>query len=437
MRLLYSVLLYLLMPLVLLRLLWRGWAQRAYWRRIPERFGFVPRVPGGVGVWVHAVSVGESVAALPLIRRLLDENPQRRVLVTTTTPTGSERVRAALGERVLHTYAPYDLPGAVARFLRRMQPARVVVMETELWPNLFAALARRRVPIVIANARLSPRSFAGYRRVRGFAKATLAHCAAIAAQSEADAGRFRALGADPARVHVPGNLKFDLEMPEEMVRVGQALRQRWGAARPVWIAASTHEGEEEAALRAHRILLSRFPQAVLILVPRHPQRFDAVARAVEKSGLRGARRSAVTLPAPFRPGATPEQRPAAGGPALTEVQVLLGDSMGELPIYLGASDIAFVGGSLVEVGGHNVLEPAALGLPVLFGPHMFNFENARALLLEHGAAREVPEMLALEPALAALFQDASARAAMGRAGREVLRANRGALQRLVGLIENS
>ena len=421
MRQLYSVLLYLLMPIVLLRLFWRGLAQRDYWRRIPERFGFVPRAPDGVAVWVHAVSVGESLAALPLIRKLLEQHPGA-VLVTTTTPTGSERVRAALGERVLHTYAPYDLPGAVARFLGRVRPARVVVMETELWPNLFAALAQRGVPLVIANARLSPRSFAGYRRVRKFARATLAHCAAIAAQTEADAERFRAIGAEPARVRVLGNLKFDLEMPESLVRAGQALRQRWGAARPVWIAASTHEGEEDVVLRAHRILLKRFPDALLVLVPRHPQRFDGVARLVEKSALRSLRRSA--LP------------PAeAAAPPLGELQVLLGDSMGELPMYLGAADVAFIGGSLVEVGGHNVLEPAALGLPVLFGPHMFNFEQARALLLERGAARQVDDVLGLEPALAALLQDAAAREAMGRAGREVMRANRGALQRLLGLIE--
>lgn len=423
MRLLYSVLLYLLMPLVLLRLFWRGLAQRDYWRRIPERFGFVPRAPDGIAVWVHAVSVGESLAALPLIRKLLEQHPGR-VLVTTTTPTGSERVRAALGERVLHTYAPYDLPGAVARFVGRVQPARVVVMETELWPNLFAALAQRRVPLVIANARLSPRSFAGYRRVRNFARATLAHCAAIAAQTEADAERFRAIGAAPARVRVLGNLKFDLEMPESLVRAGQAWRQRWGAARPVWVAASTHEGEEDAVLRAHRILLKRFPGAVLVLVPRHPQRFDGVARLVEKSGLRSLRRSA--LPAA-----------EAAAPPLGDLQVLLGDSMGELPMYLGAADVAFIGGSLVEVGGHNVLEPASLGLPVLFGPHMFNFEQARALLLERGAARQVDDVLGLEPALAALLQDAPARAAMGQAGREVMRANRGALQRLLGLIETA
>jgi 3-deoxy-D-manno-octulosonic-acid transferase len=433
MRVLYTVLLYLATPLVLLRLAWRGFAQREYWRRVPERFGFAPRVPDGVAVWLHAVSVGESLAALPLVRKLLEEHPGS-VLVTTTTPTGSARVRAALGDRVHHCYVPWDLPGAVARFLDRVQPRRAVIMETELWPNLFRALARRRVPIVIANARLSPRSFAGYRRVRGFARATLADCAAIAAQSEADAARFRELGADPARVHVPGNLKFDLEMPEALLAAGKALRWRWGAKRPAWIAASTHEGEEDAALRAHRILLARFPDAMLVLVPRHPQRFEAVARLVEKSGLAFARRSALQLPDPFAPGPAPPLPPLAD---LAPLQVLLGDSMGELPLYLGAADVAFVGGSLVEVGGHNVLEPASAGLPVLFGPHMFNFEQARALLLERGAARQVDSLLALEPALAALFADPAARDAMGRAGREVLQANRGALQRLLNLIANA
>jgi 3-deoxy-D-manno-octulosonic-acid transferase len=433
MRFLYSLLLYVATPFVLLRLLWRGVAQRGYWRRIPERFGYVRALPDGVAVWVHAVSVGEALAALPLIRRLLDEHP-RSVLVTTTTPTGSERVLAALGDQVHHSYAPYDLPGAVARFLRRTGPRRVIVMETELWPNLFRALARRRSPIVIANARLSPRSFAGYSRVRGFARATLADCAAIAAQTPADADRFLALGAEPRRVHVLGNLKFDLEMPEVQLQSGHQLRRRWGTERPVWIAISTHEGEEDAALRAHQILLKRYPDAVLILVPRHPQRFDAVARLIEKFGLPYARRSAVPLASTF---ATEATEPLAAPVDLGPMRVLLGDSMGELPLYLGAADVAFVGGSLVEVGGHNILEPASVGMPVLFGPYMFNFEQARALLLEHRAARQIDGMLALEPAVAALFQDPAARRAMGEAGRQVLRANRGALQRLVGLIENS
>jgi 3-deoxy-D-manno-octulosonic-acid transferase len=420
MRWLYTLALYLLAPLLLLRLLWRGFALPAYWRRIPERFGFVPAAPDGVAVWVHAVSVGEAAAAMPLLKHLVARHPPGTIWVTTTTPTGSDRVRAALGDSVRHTYVPYDLPGAVRRFLRRAQPRRLVVMETELWPNLFRALARAGVPFAVANARLSARSHAGYRRLGRLARATLADCALIAAQSEADAQRYRALGADPSRVYVTGNLKFDVEVPAAQLEAGRALRGRLGATRPVWVAASTHEGEEADALAAHHALLVRRPDAVLILVPRHPQRFAAVGTLIDRSGLRAVRRPALD----------------AGSPSpLARAQVVFGNSMGELALYLGAADVAFVGGSLVPVGGHNVLEPAAAGLPVLFGPHMGNFEAARALLLERGAALTVANGDALAHELAALLADPARRAHMGAAGREAVRANRGALRRLLALLE--
>jgi 3-deoxy-D-manno-octulosonic-acid transferase len=415
MRLIYSALLYLLAPFLLLRLCWHGVTGRESWWRIPERFGHVPRPQNGVAVWVHAVSVGESMAALPLIRRLVAMHPPGSVLVTTSTPTGSAQVQAALRGQVQHCYAPYDLPHAVRRFVMRMRPQRVIVMETELWPNLFRALAVRRIPLVIASARLSPRSFAAYRRLRHFTAATLADCALIAAQSEADGGRFIALGAPAARVQVMGNLKFDFEMPAELVTRGRELRQRLGAGRPVWAAASTHEGEDEFALTAHRILLKRFPQALLILVPRHPQRFEAVAKLVERSGLAFSRRSS--------------------GEISAESPVFLADSMGELPVFLAAADVAFIGGSLVPVGGHNVLEPAVLGIPALFGPHMFNFEHARNLLLSCQAARQIESALDLAPAVTALFSDPAKRAAMGQAGREAVADNRGALERLMKLLE--
>lgn len=418
MRFLYTLLLYLVTPLLLVRLFWRGLKQREYWHRIGERFGFVPRSGHGVAVWVHAVSVGESIAALALIEKLIAANPPRSVLVTTTTPTGSARVRAALGDRVLHTYTPYDLPDVVARFIARMRPRRVIVMETELWPNLFRALAAARIPIVVANARLSPRSFANYLRIRRSMKRILADTRLIAAQSEPDAQRFVRLGADPDRVVVTGNLKFDQALPEAQLAAGAQWREAWGEARPVWVAASTHEGEEDIALRAHAQVLQKFPQALLLLVPRHPQRFDAVSRLSEKSGLAHARRSAAALPA-----------------ALDKVQVLLGDSMGEMPAYFAASDVAFVAGSLVPVGGHNVLEPAAAGVPVLFGPHMFNFEQARTVLLDAGAAQQLAGEADLAPAVCALLADRDARDAMARAGRAVMSANRGALQRLLALLE--
>jgi 3-deoxy-D-manno-octulosonic-acid transferase len=418
MRWLYTALLYLLLPPIVLRLLWRSRAQPAYRQRIGERFGCVPAPAQPVAIWVHAVSVGETLAATPLIRALLDRHGAGRVLVTTTTPTGSERVRAIFGAEVLHVYAPYDLPQALACFLARMRPQCVVVMETELWPNLFHALTARGVPLVIANARLSPASYRGYRRLRRFAAATLGQCSAIAAQSAADAERFRGLGAPPQRVHEIGNLKFDQTPPPAQIDAGRALRARIGAARPVWIAASTHAGEEPRVLAAHRALLRTRPDALLILVPRHPQRFDAVATIIERTGLAYARRSqSVAIPVSRFP-----------------VPVLLGDSMGELFVYYAAADAAFVGGSLLPAGGHNVLEPAALGMPVLFGPHMDNFGAARDLLLAAGAAMQVDDST-LAATLAALLGDASRRARMGAAGKDVVDTNRGACARLLALIE--
>lgn len=415
MRTLYTLLLALLTPLIVLRLWLKGRVQPAYRQRIVERFGRVPAQP--VAVWVHAVSVGESLAALPLIEALIARHGERRVWVTTTTPTGSERVQAALGARVIHTYAPYDLPWVVSRFLARAQPHQVVVMETELWPNLFAALKARGIPLTIANARLSPRSFKGYSRVAGFTRRVLGGVTTVAAQSALDAERFRALGAP--RVEVLGNLKFDLALPAGEQPLTALIGSRWPAPRAAWAAVSTHEGEEQTALEAHRELLHTRPDALLILVPRHPQRFEAVAAQIAAQGFGFVRRSALDA-------ATPP------------VPVLLGDSMGEVMAYLAAAQLAFVGGSLVPVGGHNVLEPAALGLPVLFGPHMHNFLAARELLLGAEVAREVSDATSLAAALRDWLPDATNQAA-GEArsarARAAIAANRGALQKLLTLLE--
>jgi len=418
MRLLYTLLLTLLTPLILLRLWLKGRELPAYRQRIGERFGRVTPAPEGIAVWVHAVSVGESLAALPLIKALVAQHGERRVWVTTTTPTGSERVIAALGDTIRHSYAPYDLPTVVARFLDRTRPRKLVVMETELWPNLFRACARRGIPILIANARLSPRSFQGYGRVAGFTRLTLADTAHIAAQSMLDAERFRALGAP--QVSVAGNLKFDLAIPDAQLARGQRIRAALGAHRPVWIAASTHEGEDEIALAAQAQVLKQWPETLLILVPRHPQRFDAVAKLVQRAGLSLQRRSALDFP------------DAASNPATA--QVLLGDSMGEMLAYLEASDLAFVGGSFVPVGGHNILEPAALGKPVLFGPQMHNFLPARELLLGIGAAQELTDPSELAEAVQRLLAGPAERLRRGEAGRAAVAANRGALQRLLALL---
>ena len=422
MRGLYLVLLYLLTPLILLRLLWRSRQIRGYRERLGERFGFVPPAPrdAEIAVWVHAVSVGESLAAMPLIRRLGERPGERRVWVTTTTPTGSERVTSMLGDKVIHTYAPYDLPGSVGRFLDRVRPRQVVIMETELWPTLFRALRRRQIPLTIANARLSPRSFKGYSRVAGFTRDVLSDTTRVAAQSEADAQRFARLGAPDASSI--GNLKFDIDPPAPQLQAGQALRARLvgdAAARPIWIAASTHEGEEAAAIDAHRRVREHHPEALLLLVPRHPQRFDEVARRLEHSGLPFERRTRLDQ---------------LSDDAAAAVSVLLGDSLGEMWMYLAACELAFVGGSLAPVGGHNVLEPAALGLPVLFGPHMHNFVAARELLLGCGNAVEVNDAEALARSLAELLDDPDRRARMGEAGKVAVMSNRGALEKLLAIL---
>ncbi|WP_293373361.1 lipid IV(A) 3-deoxy-D-manno-octulosonic acid transferase [Nevskia sp.] len=424
MRHFYTLLLYLAAPFALLRLLWKSRQLAGYRGRIGERFGFVPRTSGdAIAVWVHAVSVGEALAAQPLIEALLARYGERSIWVTTTTPTGSARVIAAFGDRVHHSYAPYDLPDVVSRFLDRVRPARFVVMETELWPNLFRACCVRGIPLTIANARLSPRSFRGYGRVRGFARDTLSDVTMIAAQSKSDAARFRTLGGVRERVRVIGNLKFDLNLPEASLDDGSLLRARFGA-RPVWIAASTHDGEEAAALDAHAALVELQPDALLVLVPRHPQRFDAVWSLIEDTGLRSERRT--RLAALDKSGHAPD---------LSAAQVFLGDSMGEMFLYLAMADVAFVGGSLVDVGGHNVLEPAALGLPVLFGPQMHNFEAARALLLEKIAAVEVADAAQLAEELAVLLASPDRCRAMGAAGAAAVAGNRGALKRLLTIIE--
>ncbi|EIK54833.1 3-deoxy-D-manno-octulosonic-acid transferase [Stutzerimonas stutzeri TS44] len=421
-RTLYTVLFHLGLPLVFLRLLWRAWRAPAYARRIGERFaiGLPAFKPGGI--WVHAVSVGESIAAAPLIRELLARHPDLPITITCMTPTGSERIRALFGAeidvgRVQHCYLPYDLPWAAARFLQRARPRLAVVMETELWPNHIHQCARRGIPLALANARLSERSARGYARFARLTAPMLSELSLIAVQTAAEAERFLALGARAECVEVTGSIKFDLTIdPALLARAGE-LRTQWGAAqRPVWIAASTHAGEDEIALAAHRQLLARDPQALLILVPRHPERFAAMAELCRQQGFATVRRS-------------------QGEDVTAHTQVLLGDTMGELLFLYALADIAFVGGSLVPNGGHNLLEPAALGKPVLSGPHLFNFLEIAAQLRDAGALREVQDAEQLADAVGALWRDPAAAQRMRDAGLAVLKANQGALQRLLAGLE--
>lgn len=412
-RTLYTLLFHLALPVAMVRLLWRARRAPAYSKRIGERFavGLPEFQPGGI--WVHAVSVGESIAAAPMIRALRARYPQLPITVTCMTPTGSERIRGLFGDTVQHCYLPYDLPWAASRFLQRLQPKLAVVMETELWPNHIHQCARRGIPVALANARLSERSARGYARFARLTGPMLAELNLIAAQTEAEAARFRQLGARDAAVQVTGSIKFDLSIDPTLSRQAEALRQEWSAtARPVWIGASTHTGEDEILLAAHRQLLVAHPDALLILVPRHPERFGSVFELCRKQGFTTVRRS-------------------LGEPPLAGTQVLLGDTMGELLFLFALADVAFVGGSLVPTGGHNLLEPAALGKPVLTGPHLFNFLDIAAQLRDAGALKEVGSAPELAAGIEAFWTDPASAEQARSAGYRVLKNNQGALGRLL------
>ena len=422
-RLLYSILLYLLAPVVLLRLWLRGRKHPAYRQGLMQRFGFgldshalispVSTVPPVI--CLHAVSVGEAMAARPLIERLLQAYPDHALWVTSTTPTGFATVQRLFGGRVRQSLLPYDLPGAVQRFIKAVQPRLFLVMETELWPNLYAGLAQASIPLVLVNARLSGRSARGYARIAGLIRETLQHVHCIAAREAQDAERFQALGARASQVLVTGNIKFDLHLPAGLPEQGQALRSQWGE-RPVWVAASTHAGEDELMLQAHARLRQTFPSALLILVPRHPERFAAVADLCVSAGLPTVRRSeALSVQA--------------------DTAVLLGDSMGELLLWYATADIAFIGGSLVESGGHNPLEALALGVPVLNGPHVHNFADIYPPLQQTGGALLVDSADKLAHHLAFWLNSRSEREQASLAGRHFLQQHQGVVERLLQIIQ--
>jgi 3-deoxy-D-manno-octulosonic-acid transferase len=415
MRLVYVLLTYLLAPIVIAMEAWKALWQPDYRGRLGPRLGFVDPQPAAGSLWLHAVSVGEVQAAAGLIRALRQHFPDVPVVVSTVTPTGAQQAQTLFGKSVRHCYLPYDLPGAVNRFLDRIQPRVAIILETEIWPTLYDALGRRRIPLVIASARLSTRSVDRYRRMAALFRETLSHGVLIGAQTTADAERFRAIGAAPARVKVTGNVKFDLEIPAATVAAGREFRARCAAGRPVWIAGSTHEGEEEAVLVAHSILRHRHPSALLILVPRHPQRFEAVRALLRRRGLGFAQRSS---------GAEP-------GSSDT---VFLVDTLGELQKFYAAADVAFVGGSLVPIGGHNLLEPAVLGMPMLSGPHTQNAQDVADLLAECGALRIVRSNEELAQRVGDWFDDPAVARADGARGDEVVAQSRGAVNRLVEMI---
>ena len=418
MRYLYSALLYALMPLVLLRLLWRSRRAPAYRQRLAERFGIFDTDfdSGTPTIWLHAVSVGEVLAAAPVIESLLLTYPGQRIVVTTTTPTGSQQVSTLFGERVFHVYAPWDLPGAVRRFLRRTRPALLLLMETELWPNLLHCTRAGGCKIMLANARLSERSARGYARFPRFTRELLATLDTVACQSAADGQRFVALGLPLEALQVTGSIKFDLDLDAPIRARVASLRRDFAAdTRPVVLAASTHRGEDEQILAAFARLRQARDNCLLVLVPRHPERFDEVHALCARGGWQVLRRSAGTRPEPGD-------------------DVVLGDTMGELLSLLGVATVAVIGGSLVDRGGHNVLEAAAWGVPVVTGPSMYNFVEISKLLTAAGAMIMLDDPRQLAPCLIALLGDAQRCREMGAAGQQVVADNRGAKERLMALV---
>lgn len=419
-RILYSVVFYLALPLILLRLLIRSLKAPDYRHRLLERLA-LSALPASFDksrqtIWIHAVSVGEIVAAVPLIRQLQEKYPQIQLFISTMTPTGSDRLRELFGDEVFHSYIPYDLPGATNRLISKLEPSLLILMETELWPNLLHYCHKRGVKILLANARLSQRSAAGYGRFSGVAEKMLNKIDCIAAQSQADASRFQALGVDEAKIHISGSLKFNVEQERSGQVSGSLFTSIQNSNRSVLIAASTRDGEEEKVLTAFEQCLQLYPDLILLLVPRHPERFEEVARLCENAGFTIGRRSRDKL-------------------FTANMQILLGDSMGEMLTYYGLADIAFVGGSLVDTGCQNVLEPAALGIPVITGPSQFNFATICAQLESAEALHTVNDETELASYLQQLLANKVLRRKMGEKGKQLVAANQEALPKLLKLLE--
>lgn len=415
MRILYKLLTYLLQVPVAAYWAVRAIGNRTYRKGFWQRFGIgYPQYERCI--WIHAVSVGEVQAAAPLVRQISKRFPDRQILITTVTPTGAAHVATLFGDSVGHAYIPFELPPAVRRFFGDVNPELALIMETEIWPNLYRGCGTRDIPLILVSARISPKSLDGYRRFLPLFKETLSHGIIIAAQSKADAERFRSLGASSVRTWVIGNIKFDIELDDNLPAAGLAMREELFGERPVWVAASTHEAEEEAVLTAHKRLQESVPDLLLVLVPRHPERFSEVHKLVKQHGFDVVKRT-------------------KGESCDASTDVFLVDTMGELTLFYAASDVAFVGGSLVPVGGHNLLEPAALGLSVISGPDVFNAQEIADMFVAQGACEIVQDADGLAAAIAELFADPERAQAMGECGREIVESNRGSLAKLLSLLE--
>lgn len=412
---LYSALFYLATPFILLRLFWRGFKSPAHRSRWHERFAYYFANHRQGGIWIHAVSVGEAESVFPLIKLIRQRHPGRPILVTTTTVSGSARVKSVLGNSVEHVYLPYDLPDAVARFLTHFKPAVALIMETEIWPNFFAQCGQHGVPLFIINARLSDKSARGYLKLPGLFLPALANLEGIAAQTREDVERFIAIGVDKDKVVRTGNIKFDLEVNDEIIERGQAIRKTIFPDRLVWIVASTHKGEETLFLSVYHQMKQHFPRLLLLLAPRHPERSNEVRKLCVKERLNVVMRT---------------QKRACR----SDTDVYIADTLGELKLLYAAADVAFVGGSMCPIGGHNVLEPAALGKPVVFGPYMSNFKEIAQGLLAAEAAIQCCDMQMVVEKISGLLADARLRDQLGVKGKDFIQKNQGALTRVLTML---
>jgi 3-deoxy-D-manno-octulosonic-acid transferase len=415
MRAFYSCLFYLLVPFILVRLIWRSIKAPAYRHRWSERFALYNKKFARNVIWFHAVSVGEAEALFPLVRQIQQQYPDAKLLITTTTPTGSARVKAVMQESVEHVYLPYDMPGAVNRFMRCFKPRLAVIMETEIWPNLFASCGENKVPLCIINARLSEKSASGYQKIPALVSPSLAGVKLIATQTQDDAERFLAIGAKIEKVKTLGNIKFDVEVSSEVIERGLQLKADLFDGRFVWLIASTHKDEEAVFLEIYKELKQKIPELLLVIAPRHPERFGEVKKLCEQHQLAVMTRTS--------------------GEACRElVDVYLADTMGELKMLYAASDAAFVGGSMVPVGGHNILEAAAVGTPVLFGPYMANFKQIAEGVLKQDAAIQCQNKSEIIRAIIALYADSAYRQSLAEKGRAFIRQNQGAIARIIEIL---
>lgn len=408
----YSCLYGLLLPLIVLRLVWRGHSAG-----LAERFGRLTLTTSQPVIWVHAVSVGETIAAAPLIKALQQRHPDHQILVTNTTATGAARTRALFGESVLHAYNPYDLGVFVRAFLNKVQPVLCIVMETELWPNMLNQCHQRGIPVVIANARLSAKSAMGYQKFAALSRHMLHDVHTVAAQNAQDGERFTRLGLAEDKLAITGSIKFDVTLDDDLMARAEALHDQLSqqGKHPLWIAASTHKGEDDTLLLAHQRVRQRYPDIRLLLVPRHPERFDNVYQLAADTGLNVIRRSAAAIPADW--------------------DIMIGDTMGELLLLLGAADIAFIGGSLVPNGGHNMLEAAVWSKPVITGPHLFNFQEISDLLVNASGMVVIEDGKALAGQITAWLDEPAKRQQAGEAAVAIVDANRGALDKLLQCID--